>query len=193
MKGSSVQVRFSAEWQADIGESLYLLFITEQNERGSEGNETNVEKIVYTDRHDRRNTMEKIVLFTIPMLIGNIAQQLYNTVDSIIVGRYVGDNALAAVGSASPILNLLIVLFIGISVGVSIMVASILGRKKGRIIIYNRRMCDADSDCCNSSDDCFSICRATDVGNAPHTGKHYRLVYFLSDYYDGRDCRHGLL
>ena len=36
---------------------------------------------------------KKIVLFTIPMLIGNIAQQLYNTVDSIIVGRYVGDNA----------------------------------------------------------------------------------------------------
>ena len=44
---------------------------------------------------------EKIVLFTIPMIIGNVAQQLYNTVDSIVVGRYVGDNALAAVGSAS--------------------------------------------------------------------------------------------
>ena len=43
---------------------------------------------------------EKIVVFTIPMLIGNIAQQLYNTVDSIVVGKYVGDNALAAVGSA---------------------------------------------------------------------------------------------
>ena len=40
------------------------------------------------------------------MLIGNLAQQLYNTAYSIIVGRYVGDNALAAVGSASPILNL---------------------------------------------------------------------------------------
>ena len=51
------------------------------------------------------------------MLIGNIAQQLYNTVDSIVVGRYVGDNALAAHGSASPILNLLLVLFVGISVG----------------------------------------------------------------------------
>ena len=48
---------------------------------------------------------EKIVAFTIPMLIGNIAQQLYNTVDSIVIGKYVGDNALAAVGSASPILN----------------------------------------------------------------------------------------
>ncbi len=66
---------------------------------------------------------EKIVVFTIPMLIGNIAQQLYNTVDSIVVGRYVGDNALAAVGSASPILNLLLVLFVGISMGASIMVS----------------------------------------------------------------------
>ncbi len=56
---------------------------------------------------------KKIVAFTIPMLIGNIAQQLYNTVDSIVVGRYVGDNALAAVGSASPMLNLLLVLFVG--------------------------------------------------------------------------------
>lgn len=41
-----------------------------------------------------------IVLFTIPMLIGNIAQQLYSTVDSIVVGQYIGDSALAAVGSA---------------------------------------------------------------------------------------------
>ena len=39
--------------------------------------------------------VRQILLFTIPMLLGNIAQQLYNTVDSIIVGRYVGDNALA--------------------------------------------------------------------------------------------------
>ena len=54
---------------------------------------------------------KQIVIFTIPMLIGNIAQQLYNTVDSIVVGKYVGDNALAAVGSASPILNLLLVLY----------------------------------------------------------------------------------
>ena len=59
---------------------------------------------------------KRIVAFTIPMLMGNIAQQLYNTVDSIIVGRFVGDNALAAVGSAGPILNLLLVLFVGISV-----------------------------------------------------------------------------
>ncbi len=72
---------------------------------------------------------EKIVMFTIPMLIGNVAQQLYNTVDSIVVGRYVGDNALAAVGSASPIFNLLLVLFVGISMGASIMVSQYYGSR----------------------------------------------------------------
>lgn len=73
---------------------------------------------------------EKIVIFTVPMLLGNIAQQLYSTVDSIVVGRYVGDNALAAVGSASPILNLLLVLFMGVSVGASVMVSQYFGAKK---------------------------------------------------------------
>ncbi len=70
-----------------------------------------------------------ILYFAVPMLIGNIAQQLYATVDSIVVGRYVGDNALAAVGSAAPILNLLLVLFIGISAGVNIMVSQYFGAK----------------------------------------------------------------
>ncbi|MBQ7942631.1 MAG: MATE family efflux transporter [Lachnospiraceae bacterium] len=72
---------------------------------------------------------KSIGLFSIPMIIGNIAQQLYSTVDSIVVGHYVGDNALAAVGSATPILNLLLVLFIGISAGVGIMVAQYFGAK----------------------------------------------------------------
>ena len=73
---------------------------------------------------------QKIVLFAVPMLVGNIAQQLYNTVDSVVVGNYVGDNALAAVGSAGPILNLLIVLFVGISVGAGIMVSQYFGAKE---------------------------------------------------------------
>ena len=71
-----------------------------------------------------------IITFTIPMLIGNVAQQLYNTADSIIVGRFVGDNALAAVGSAGPILNLMLVLFMGIATGASIMVSQYFGSRK---------------------------------------------------------------
>ena len=72
---------------------------------------------------------KKITLFTVPMLLGNIAQQLYSTVDSIVVGRYVGDNALAAVGSASPIYMLLLCLFMGVSAGASVMVAQYFGAK----------------------------------------------------------------
>ena len=72
---------------------------------------------------------KRIIEFAIPMLIGNIAQQLYNTADSIIVGIYVGDNALAAVGSAAPILNLLLALFIGVSTGAGILVAQSFGAK----------------------------------------------------------------
>ncbi len=72
---------------------------------------------------------KNILQFAIPMLIGNIVQQLYNTVDSIVVGKYVGDNALAAVGSAMPIFNLLLVLFMGIATGAGIMVSQYFGAK----------------------------------------------------------------
>ncbi len=75
---------------------------------------------------------KSIVTFTIPMLIGNIAQQLYSTVDSIVVGNTegVGVAGLSAIGSAMPILNMLLVLFIGISAGASIMVSQYFGAKK---------------------------------------------------------------
>ena len=72
---------------------------------------------------------KKIALFAVPMLLGNIAQQLYNTVDSIVVGKYIGDNALASVGSAGPIVNLLLVLYIGIGMGAGIMVSQYFGAK----------------------------------------------------------------
>lgn len=72
---------------------------------------------------------KSILMFTLPMLIGNIAQQLYSTVDSIVVGKYIGDGALASVGSTLPILNMLLVLFMGISAGASIMVSQYFGAK----------------------------------------------------------------
>ncbi len=72
---------------------------------------------------------KKIVQFSLPMLIGNIAQQLYNTADTVIVGMYVGDNALSAVGSAAPILNLLLALFVGISTGAGIVISQSFGAR----------------------------------------------------------------
>ena len=82
------------------------------------------------------NPWKQILKFTVPMLLGNVVQQLYSTVDSIVVGRYVGDNALAAVGSAAPIFNLLLVLFIGISMGATIMVAQYLGARDRKALSW---------------------------------------------------------
>ena len=91
---------------------------------------TNVFRSLFAPTDMTQGTPWKSILtFTIPMIIGNIAQQLYNTVDSIVVGKYIGDNALAAVGSAGPILNLLLVLFIGISAGAGIMVSQYFGAR----------------------------------------------------------------
>ncbi len=73
--------------------------------------------------------MNKLIQFSLPLLIGNLAQQLYNTVDSIVVGKYIGDTALAAVGTAGPILNLLLVLLIGIATGASILASHYFGAK----------------------------------------------------------------
>ena len=53
------------------------------------------------------NPATNLIRFSTPLLIGNLAQQLYSTVDSIVVGNYVGDSALAAIGASGPIINLL--------------------------------------------------------------------------------------
>lgn len=71
----------------------------------------------------------RIVEFAVPMLIGNLAQQLYSTVDTIVVGKYVGDLALSAVGSAGPVLNLMLALFVGVSTGAGIVVSQYYGAK----------------------------------------------------------------
>ncbi len=68
-----------------------------------------------------------IVAFSMPLLMGNIFQQLYNMVDSIVVGNYVGSSALTAVGTGFPIIFLLASLFIGFAMGATIMIAQYIG------------------------------------------------------------------
>ncbi len=72
---------------------------------------------------------KRIVEFAFPMLLGNIAQQLYSSTDAAVVGQYVGDNALASVGSTGPILMFMIALFMGISNGAGILVAQAFGAR----------------------------------------------------------------
>ena len=72
---------------------------------------------------------KRILEFSVPMLLGNFAQQLYNAADTVIVGIYKGDLALSAVGSSTPILNLLLALFVGVSTGAGIVVSQRFGAK----------------------------------------------------------------
>lgn len=85
------------------------------------------------------NIWRKIIFFSIPMILGNLLQQMYNAVDSVIVGNYVGSNALAAVGSSTSIINLLIAFSMGASAGAGVVVSQFIGagNKKGvRISVH---------------------------------------------------------
>lgn len=73
------------------------------------------------------NIAKQLVWFAIPLLIGNLFQQLYNTVDSIVVGNFIGDNALAAVNSSGSIIDLLVSFFMGLSLGGSVLISNYFG------------------------------------------------------------------
>ena len=73
---------------------------------------------------------KNILLFALPMLAGNLLQQAYNLVDSWVVGNYVGDGALAAVGVAFPVLFLFISLFQGISTGSTVVISQFFGAQR---------------------------------------------------------------
>lgn len=76
------------------------------------------------------STLKNLLYFAIPMILGNMFQQLYNIIDSIIVGRYVGAEALAAVGAAYPIVFVTITVANGASIGCSVVVSQYFGAKE---------------------------------------------------------------
>ena len=78
------------------------------------------------------NIAKQLILFMVPLLIGNVFQQLYNTIDSIVVGNYVGKDALAAVTSTSPISIMLVGFFMGMSTGASVIVSQYFGANDKR-------------------------------------------------------------
>ena len=71
-----------------------------------------------------------LINFALPIILSNIFQQLYNIIDSIIVGNFVGANALAAVGASSSISFLFIAVATGLSIGSSIVISQLFGAKK---------------------------------------------------------------
>ena len=75
------------------------------------------------------NILSQLIIFALPLLLGNIFQLLYNTVDTIVVGNYVGKEALAAVGSTTMITNMVVFFFNGFSIGASVVIGRNFGAK----------------------------------------------------------------
>ena len=70
-----------------------------------------------------------LIRFTIPLVLGNVLQLLYNATDSMIVGKFVGEEALAAVGTSNPIMTLAILFITGMCIGAGILMGMYYGRK----------------------------------------------------------------
>ena len=76
------------------------------------------------------NVYGLLIRFAVPLLLGNLFQQLYNTVDTWVVGNYVGKEAFSAVGTVTPILNMLIGFFMGLSTGAGVVISQYYGAKQ---------------------------------------------------------------
>ena len=72
---------------------------------------------------------KKLIIFAIPLILSGCLQLLFNAADIIVVGRFTGSQALAAVGSTSALINLLVNLFIGISVGANVVLGKYIGAR----------------------------------------------------------------
>ncbi len=73
--------------------------------------------------------LRQIMLFSLPLMLGNVFQMLYNTVDSVVVGNFVGKEALAAVGATALIVNMLVFFFNGFSIGAGVVIARHFGAR----------------------------------------------------------------
>ena len=76
----------------------------------------------------------KILVFSVPLMLSGILQLLFNAADIIVVGRFAGSTALAAVGSTAALINLMINVFVGLSVGVNVLAARYYGGQKEKDI-----------------------------------------------------------
>ena len=73
--------------------------------------------------------LRQVILFSLPLMLGNVFQMMYNTVDSIVVGNFVGKEALAAVSSTTIIVNILVFFFDGFSVGAGVVIGQRFGAR----------------------------------------------------------------
>lgn len=86
------------------------------------------------DMLEREGMTRRLVIFALPIMASGVVQQSFNAVDVAVVGRFVGNEAVAAVGANAPVIGLIINLFVGIAVGSNVVIANFLGQRDERAV-----------------------------------------------------------
>ena len=100
-----------------------------------------------------------LLLFALPMMAGNLLQQFYNIADTLIVGRVLGSNALAAVGSAYTLMTFLTSIFLGLSMGSGALFSIYKGKKRSGFSAQCDRTCFCTDHGCHSAFECPGVHR----------------------------------
>ena len=121
----------------------------------------------------------QILLFSIPLILGNLLQQMYNTVDSIIVGNFVGSNALAAVGSSTSLICLLIAFSMGASAGAGVIVSQFYGAGEWRsaFCTYSLDACAYSGNCSYYRWNCIFTCNSQVDENSGRSNESVSSVF----------------
>lgn len=80
--------------------------------------------------------LKKMITFALPLALGSILQMVFNMTDTAVIGQFVGPDAMAAVGSTSPIVSMLVSMLVGISVGANVVIARFIGQRKSEKVHY---------------------------------------------------------
>ena len=74
--------------------------------------------------------LKKLMLLAVPIVLSSILQQLFNTADLAVAGRFISSGAMAAVGSNAPVISLFISMVVGLSIGANVLIAAKIGQKR---------------------------------------------------------------
>lgn len=132
----------------------------------------------------------KIVVFYFPLMLSGVLQLLFNAADVIVVGQFAGDEALAAVGSNSPLINLMVNVFIGLSVGTNVLVSRYYGGRTkertgrdGSYVSVDGRLQRDFSDLCG-----LFYCK-TCIASDGRTGGRDRIIHIVRTHLFCRNAR----
>ena len=118
--------------------------------------------------------MDKLITFALPLMLSGILQLMFNAVDIIVVGRFSGSQALAAVGSTTALINVFTNLFIGISLGSNVLAARLYaaGKEKRNVGSGTHIHCHGTGQWCGHGDHRCAFCRAGTGGHGDPGGCH---------------------